>query len=202
MAEASAVAASITGIVRFGLQLATTIQTFVESSFDTEELLRDIALEISSNASTLSQLQQILEGEEATGGPNQGPKVFKDEGVEQIELIVVQCDKVCKSVALFILKAGSGGGKSKLTKDTLDVQTFSASSLIKNLKWPWLRPRIKRCQEKLKWLNVHLLLFLQVANLVGLQIQYVCFFDNSSSLFVCGVVANFTKKGWAVSRKF
>jgi hypothetical protein len=173
MAEALGTAASIAGIVGFGLHLATTIQTYFESVLEAEERLRDIALEISSTASALSQLQEVFQAEKATGDVHQGPRVFKDEGLKQIEVIVVECDRVYKSIVVLILKAGPGGGKGKQPTNTLDVRTFTASSLTRNLKWPWLEPRIKRCQETLRWLKVNLLFYLQVGSLVRLQILSV-----------------------------
>ncbi len=107
MAEGLGTAASIAGIIGFGLQLATTLQTYVESVAEAEERLRDIAFEVSSTASALSQLQQVLEAEKVTvGDVHQGPKVLKDEGFKQIEVIVVQCDKVYRCIVVFILKAG------------------------------------------------------------------------------------------------
>lgn len=199
MAEALGAAAAC--IVGFDLQITTTIQTYVETWPEADERLRDIAFEISSNASTLSQVQRVLEDEKATGIMNHSPGVFKDEGIRQIEFTVVQCDKVCKSIVLFILKAGTGGGKAKLTKDTLDLRIFTASTLTRSLKWSWLGPRIKRSQEKLRWLNMHLLLYLQVAGLVRLQIQLVSS-SNPISLFVGNLVINSEKKGWAASREF
>jgi hypothetical protein len=173
MAEALGAAASIAGIVGFGLQLATTIQTYVESVSEAEERLRDVAFEISSTASALSQLQEVLEAEKATGDVHQGPRVFKDEGLKQMDVIVVQCDKVYRSIVVFILKAGAGRGKGKQPTNTLDVRAFTAFSLIGNLKWPWLEPRIKRCQEKLRWLKMNLLFYLQVVSLTRLQILSV-----------------------------
>lgn len=173
MAEALGAAASIAGIVGFGLKLATTIQTYIGSALEAEESLRDIAFEISSTASALSQLQEVLEAENATRDVHQGPRLFKDEGLKQIEIRIVQCDKAFKSIVGFTLKAGAGGGKEKQLTNTLDVRTFAASSLTENLKWPWLEPRIKRCHERLRWLNMNLLFYLQVVSLARLQIQSV-----------------------------
>jgi hypothetical protein len=195
MAEALGAAVSVAGIVGFGLHLATTIQTF-ESASEDEERLRDIAFEISSTASALSQLQEVLEAEKATRDVHQGPRVLKDEGLKQIEVIIVQCDKVFKSIVGFILKAGAGGGKGKQLTNTLDVRTFTASSLTENLKWPWLVPRIKRCLEKLRWLNMNLLYYLQVVSLARLQIQSVHSSNPGFPFSGQLLVIDFAKKNW------
>jgi hypothetical protein len=55
MAEALGAAGSIVGIVALGLQLATTLQTYVEAVIEVGERLRDIALDINSTASALKQ---------------------------------------------------------------------------------------------------------------------------------------------------
>lgn len=202
MAEALGASTSIAGIIGFALQITTTIQTYAKSVFEAKKRLVDVASEISSTASTLNRLQEVLEAEKATDDVRQGPKIFKDEGIEQIEGIVAECDKVCRSIVLFILKAERDGGKAKVTKNTLNVQTFTISSLVRISKWSWLEPRIQRCHGKLKWLNIHLMLYLQIGNLVRHQITSVNPLSPDASLSVPPIVVDFAKRNQRLPGSF
>lgn len=177
MAEALAAAASIAGIVGFGLQLATTLLTYVESVMEAEERLRDVAFDVNSTASALKQLQEIIDTDGVATNTDQTPRVFKDEGLKEIEVMAVECEKVYTSIVVFVSKAGTGGGKGKVSSTSVDVRALKAFSLSRNLKWPWLEPRIKRCQDKLRWLKMNLLFNLQLASLARLQIRSVCFYS-------------------------
>jgi hypothetical protein len=181
MAEALGVTASIAGIVGFGLQLATTLQTYVESATEAEEQFRDIALDINSTASALKQLQEIVDTDKAAGPEYSKPRIFKDEGIREIEVMAVECHKVYIAIVIFVTKAGTAGGKGKVSVTSTDLRMFKASCLIsstlgRKAKWQWLEPRIKRCQDKLRWLKMNLLFNLQLASLARLQIELVTLF--------------------------
>ena len=114
MAEALGAASSIVGIIGFGLQLATTLQTYVEAVIEAEETLRDIAFDINSTASALKQLQEIIDADKADTGMQNNPKVFKDEGRKEIEVLAVQCGKLYTTIVVLVTKAGTLGGKGKI----------------------------------------------------------------------------------------
>ena len=173
MAEDLGATSSAVGIVGFGLQLATTLQTYVEAVIEAEERLRDIAFEVNSTASALKQLQEIIDADKADGNLQKNPKVFKDEGRKEIEVLAVQCGKVYTTIVILVTKAGTSGWQGKMPANSLDVRTLRASSLSRNMKWPWLEPRIKRCQEQLRWLKMNLLFNLQLASLARFQIGSV-----------------------------
>lgn len=164
MAEAIGVASGIVGIFGFGLQLATTLQTYVEAVLEAPERLRDIAFEVSSTASALKQLQDIIDSEnkddrEANGTDDivRRPKVFKHDGRKEIETLAAQCGKVYVVIVGLVAKAGPSDAKGKAKADTIDVQVLTAFNISRSLIWPWVEPRIKRCQEQLRWLKMSLL---------------------------------------------
>ena len=90
-AEALGAAGSIVGIVAFGLQLATTLQTYVEAATEAGKRLRDIAFDINSPASALKQLQNIIDADQVDSTLRKSSKDFKDEGLKEIEFIAMQC---------------------------------------------------------------------------------------------------------------
>lgn len=171
MAEALGAAGSVAGIVSFGLQLATTLQTYIETMLEAEERLRDITFDINSTASALRQLQDIID-EDKTGNDvrKSTPKVFKDEGRREIEVIAQKCGKVYRTIVLLVNKAGNIDSKKSVSTASSDVVPLKISSLTRMMKWPWVEPHIKRCQEQLRWLKMSLLFNLQLASLARLQL--------------------------------
>lgn len=171
MAEVLGAAGSIAGIVSFGLQLATTLQTYIETMLEAEERLRDITFEINSTASALRQLQDILDDDKrGTGVGKLSPKVFKNEGRREIEAIAQKCGKVYRTIVLLVNKAANLGPKNMVSTASSDVVQLKISSLTRMMKWPWVEPHIKRCQEQLRWLKMSLLFNLQLASLARLQL--------------------------------
>lgn len=145
MAEALGAAGSIVGIVAFGLQLATILQTYVEAALEAEERLRDIAFDINSTASALKQLQDIIDADQVDGALRKSPRVFKDEGLKEIEAMAGQCGKVYGIIVMLVTEAGtsdgkgketSGKGKGKSFTSSPDMRTLKMSSLTRRLKWP------------------------------------------------------------------
>lgn len=170
MAEALGAAGSIAGIVSFGLQLATTLQTYIETMLEAEERLRDITFDINSTASALRQLQDIIDNDKmGTKAGKLTPKVFKDEGRREIEAIAQKCGKVYGTIVLLVNKAGNLDPNSAAPPAS-EVLPLKVSSLTRMMKWPWVEPHIKRCQEQLRWLKMSLLFNLQLASLARLQL--------------------------------
>ncbi|CAG8975348.1 hypothetical protein HYALB_00005678 [Hymenoscyphus albidus] len=173
MPEASEAVDSIVGIVNFGLRLATTLQTYVETALEAEERMRDITFDINSTASALKQLQDIIEHDKADDNLGEfGTRVFKDEGRREIEAIAHKCGKIYRTVVLLVNKASTSGFKKVIPVASSEIVHLKVSSLTR-MKWPWVEPHIKRCQEQLRWLKMSLLFNLQLASLARSQLRYV-----------------------------
>ena len=109
MAEAAAATGSIADVVGFGLQLATTIHTYVEAVWEAKNRLRDVAFDINSTASTLKQLQAVIEADQG-----HKTKVLKDDGLEEIEELAVACEKVYSTIVILLTKARTSEGRVKV----------------------------------------------------------------------------------------
>jgi hypothetical protein len=180
MADPLGAASSIVGIVGFGLQLATTLQTFMELTAEAQEALHDIVFDVNATASALKQLQDIISADKATAEQHDKPPVFKDAGLREIQALAIKCEKIYKTIIVLIHKASDsdkakrkddGGGGGELA---IDPTALKPMTLLRKLRWPWLAPRVGRCQEQLRWLKMSLLLNLQLANLAQAQFRYVC----------------------------
>lgn len=164
MAEAGA-AGSIPGVVTFGLQLATTIHTYVEAVWEAKDRLRDVAFDINSTASTLKQLQALLNADQ-----EQATKVFRDDGVNEIRDLAIACGKVYSTIVILLTKAGSPDQRGKVLAEAVNPLTLKTSCLTRHMRWAWLAPRIKRCQGQLRLFKTKLILMLQLANLTRVQL--------------------------------
>jgi hypothetical protein len=178
MADPLEAAGSIVGIVAFGMQLATTLQTYIELTADTKEHLHDLVFDVNATASALRQLQDIIDSDKASTQDNNLSPIFKDAGLKEIEGLAIKCERVYKTIIILVQKASNSehkAGVSGETKDTnrhemaINPSSLKSSSLIRRLRWPWLAPRVNHCQEQLRWLKMSLLLNLQLANLARLQ---------------------------------
>ncbi|CAG8948686.1 hypothetical protein HYFRA_00001806 [Hymenoscyphus fraxineus] len=171
MSEASEAADSIVDIVNFGLRLATTLQTYVETALEAEERMRDITFDINSTASALKQLQDIIEHDKAGDNLGEiGTRVFKDEGRREIEAIAHKCGKIYRKVVLLVNKASASGFNRGIPVTSSDLVHLKILSLTR-MKWPWVEPQIKRCHEQLRWLKMSVLFNLQLASLARSQLS-------------------------------
>lgn len=171
---------SVLGIVSFGLQLATTLQTYIEATREFKDRFFEIVVEINSTAATLRQLQDLLDTDEQVQDGQAKQKVFTQEGRQEIIVLTSQCGKLYTTIVVLLKKAGTAIGKGTTDPSPAEIQTlkFLTSSNLRNLQWPWLEPRIKRCQDQLQWLKISLLFNLQLATLARFQIRFMA----SSSL--------------------
>lgn len=171
MAEESA---SIVDIVGFGLQLGTTLQSYVETSRDAKDGLVDVASDINATASTLKQLHDLLHADDVETSQMQ---VFKPEGRQEIMAMTTQCQNLYTTIIVLLTKAGSasvkGKAKDNVTFASVGNSILQVSSLTRDLNWDWLGRRIERCQGQLGWLKMSLLLNLQLASLARFQIRYL-----------------------------
>lgn len=169
MAEQSA---SIVDIVGFGLQLGTTLLSYIETSRDAKDGLLDVASDVNATASALKQLQDLLRADDVESTQMQ---VFKPDGRQEIMAMTIQCQSLYTTIVVLLTKAGSANGKGKakgnVTFDSVGNSMLKVSSLTRDMNWDWLEQRIERCQEQLGWLKMSLLLSLHLANLAHFQIR-------------------------------
>lgn len=174
MAEAIGVAGSIIGIVAFGPQLGVTLQTHIEGAVEASDRLQEIAPEINSTAAVLSQLPSVMKKDCDAAAP-----VFNIDGVRDIKQLSARCKRIY-GVNIILLNEAAEGSQNKKVKrqvsaDGLDHLSLKLNKLgfRRKLAWPWLEPRIKRCQQELRQVKLDLFLHIQVANLAQFQIQFV-----------------------------
>lgn len=158
-------ALSTAEVATFGLQLATTIHTYVEAVWEAKDRLRDVAFDINSTASTLKQLQAVVSSDK-----DQTTKVLKDAGLEEIRDLTAACGKIYSTIVILLTKAGTPEGKGKVNADAVDPLVLKTSCLTRHMTWSWLAPRIKRCQAQLRLLKTKLILNLQLANIARVQL--------------------------------
>jgi hypothetical protein len=97
-------------------------------------------------------------------------KVFKDEGLEEIETVAAQCGKVYATITILVTKAGTSASKGKTAASFGDMPVLRASNLVRTLRMPWLEPRLKRMEEQIRWLKMKVLLNLQLGALAKVQL--------------------------------
>ncbi|OTA67870.1 hypothetical protein K449DRAFT_186168 [Hypoxylon sp. EC38] len=161
MADPLGAAGSIVGIAAFGLQFATTLQTYIETVADARGTLRDIALDVSATASALEQLHEFTKADE------NGKAIANDLGVQQVVRLATQCKQVYTAIIDLIAKAAGipRDANGEVSLDALDLNTLNAISLMQKLIWPFKEPRIKKHQEELRWLKISLLFHLRLMEL-------------------------------------
>ncbi|OTA87277.1 hypothetical protein M434DRAFT_35422 [Hypoxylon sp. CO27-5] len=161
MADPLGAAGSIVGIAAFGLQFATTLQTYIETVADARGTLRDIALDVSATASALEQLHEFTKADE------NGKAIANDLGVQQVVRLATQCKQVYTAIIDLIAKAAGipKDANGEVSLDALDLNTLNAISLMQKLIWPFKEPRIKKHQEELRWLKISLLFHLRLMEL-------------------------------------
>jgi hypothetical protein len=165
MAQAPGAPSSIVSIIAYGLQLSTNLETYAEGFSDAEEKLYDLSADISASAAALIQLQQVVENDDAAP-----TRVLKEEGRQEIENVAAQCEKVYKTVIIIVNKAGTSANKGKLAADFGERPVLKPSSLLRDLRWPWLNPRIERIDRQLRWIKMKVLLHLQLAEIAKVQL--------------------------------
>ncbi|RDL35254.1 uncharacterized protein BP5553_07185 [Venustampulla echinocandica] len=159
--EALGAAGSIIGIAGFGLQIATTLQTYAEATLEADDRIRDIANDISATASALQRLQAVITRDENL----KNGKVFSVEGLKSVNKIASQCDTVFKRTVELLNKAGKPEEELANAERSKELKI----STLGYLKWPWLEPKIMRCRQELERLLVKLFLFLQISSLAVQQ---------------------------------
>ncbi|RSL78144.1 hypothetical protein CEP51_008463 [Fusarium floridanum] len=169
------------GVVGLGLQLATTLQTYVEGVAGTEDRLRELSFDVASTASTLKQLEDMLDADKAAAentSINQASDsvtIFTDQGRRDVYLLSRRCEKVYQGILAVIVSASSPpSAKVKAIAANVglsDLTTTRLAQFVRALKWPLIESRVKTCLEELRWLKMDLLLHLQVATIARVQLR-------------------------------
>jgi hypothetical protein len=170
MAEAAKDPGSIVSVVAYGLQLATTLQTYAEGLSEAKEKLCELAVDISTTAAALKQLQEAVDADKNRSTSYRHIKVFKDEGLLEIETVAAQCGKIYATIVILVIKAGTSASKGKTAASFGDMPVLKVSSLLRTMRMAWLEPRIKRIEEQMRWLKMKVLLNLQLASLAKVQL--------------------------------
>ncbi|KAF5011713.1 hypothetical protein FDECE_2173 [Fusarium decemcellulare] len=174
MAEALGAAGSIVGIVAFGLQLAVTLQTYVEAVAEANDRLREVAFDVNSTAAMLKQLQGLIEEDRDADTP-----LFNVNGVRDVERLSKKCNKIYGGIVILLNKASEDGDKGQIkmetTADAIPDASIKAINLSfrRKMAWSWLEPRINRCQQELRQVKLDLLLQVQVITLAQFKIKFV-----------------------------
>ncbi|KAF4464678.1 hypothetical protein FALBO_8476 [Fusarium albosuccineum] len=174
MAEALGAAGSIVGIVAFGLQLAVTLQTYVEAVAEANDRLREVAFDVNSTAAMLKQLQGLIEEDRNSDTP-----LFNVNGVRDVERLSKKCNKIYSGIVILLNKASEDGDKGQIkmetTADAIPDASIKAINLSfrRKMAWSWLEPRINRCQQELRQVKLDLLLQVQVITLAQFKIKFV-----------------------------
>ncbi|KAI9802128.1 MAG: hypothetical protein M1833_002049 [Piccolia ochrophora] len=150
-------AGSAVGIASFGLQLATTLTSYVESAFEAGERIKDIADEISSTAGALQSLEELVDLDRSGA---KRAKIFNGDGLKRIQQTARQCYTIFKRIIAALNKAGKAADND-FEKTDREIKL----SGFEHLKWPWLQPQIDRYRADLERQKVTLLLMLQIATL-------------------------------------
>lgn len=181
-------AASVVGIVSFGLGLAKSLQAFLDSVAEAKETIAVIVVEINLTTSTLEQLQDLIDQDKAASTGQHHAAVIKDAGLKAIDSCALECQRIYVQIIILIEKAsmynGEDGRNSAWPQTPaaddpngpavrLAVFSKNVTKLGRKMRWPWLEPRIKRCQEHLERLKLSLSLRLQVFQLAESRARYV-----------------------------
>lgn len=181
-------AASVVGIVSFGLGLAKSLQAFIESVIESEETMTLIVADVNATASTLKRLQDFIDQDKAASEEEHRATVFNSTGIREIGACALQCQKIYVQIIILIERASMQASEDEsentgtqslvaeeLSKSAVRLEAFSknVTKLGRKMRWPWLEPRIKRCQEHLGRLKISLMLSLQVFLIARSRARYV-----------------------------
>lgn len=175
------------GIASFGLRLATTLQTYIASTVDSPQRLKNCVSDIGSTASALQQLQDLLTADgvqDADGGSGDAAnnqQLFSVEGKREVERLGDRCKEVYERIVEMLSTASQRGTRAREKGKVAKKREFNIPgkdkdeavfgielSMLDHIKWPWVEPRIERCREELERLMTKLLLMLLIIGLARL----------------------------------
>ncbi|KAK7942735.1 uncharacterized protein PG986_011848 [Apiospora aurea] len=121
-------------------KLATTLQTYVEAVADAEQTLQVIALEVSTTASALRQLQDLVEADALATQESRTP-VLNANGTREIESLGRKCKTVYQAIVHLLVKSNGSDVEDHPTSYTsiADLETLKTKTRFGKLKWPWVK---------------------------------------------------------------
>lgn len=170
MAEAPETAVPLVAVVSYGLQLATTLHLYAEGRSDAKEKLVELSVDVNATESALKQIQDAISIDKNNAALHNYSKIFKDEGLAEINNVASQFAKIYRTIVILVTKAGTSVSKRRTSESFGDMPVLRTSSLIRTLKWAWLEPRVKRLQEQMQWLKMKVLLNLQLVSIAKIQL--------------------------------
>jgi len=173
-------AGSIVGIVSFGVRLGTALHTYTELASEAADALHDITFDVNATASALRQLNELIEADKLAAAEQSRPPIFKEAGEAEIRDVAAKLEQVYKTIVTLVYKAtnsnfnpkAAGAGQPAQGADmVIDPSLLKPLNFLRKAQWPWLAPRIDRCQTQLRWLKISLLINLQIANLAQMYLN-------------------------------
>lgn len=174
MADPLGVAGSIVGIVAMGMKLGTTLQAYVETAVDSKDSVRDIAFGLSTTASMLQQLLELVKPGDAEAGRGH-PPILKEAGSREILMLANKCRTVYEGIFDLAIKAtrpkDSKGKDKENAPGEIDLDSLTIQTLYQKMVWPWYEPRVKKQQDQLQGLKIDLILHLFVFKIAQLKMR-------------------------------
>ena len=149
--EAVGAAASVVGIVAFGVQLCQILQIQLDDVRDADESLTQLVEEIKGTTYSITELRKLLQKDEEPS-PN---RIFSDEGYAELTRIIERCEIVFRNIVALVAKAGREAlvavddfqrtlnrkdtGKAE-KQVTLDIEVSKSEHLL----YPFRKARIQK----------------------------------------------------------
>ncbi|KAK5653820.1 hypothetical protein OQA88_7978 [Cercophora sp. LCS_1] len=167
----------LSGIAAFGMRLATTLQTYIELNSNASDVFEGVVSEINASASALKLLHDVIETDKVDVEAQGRVALFKEEGMDEMNTLVAKCNKVYNIIVGAVHKAGEKPPKDDDEQPPQAPEPVTLSSLkplysvLHDMKWSWLEPRMESCQDQLRYLKIGLLLNLQISGLAKLNLN-------------------------------
>ncbi|KAK3368388.1 hypothetical protein B0H63DRAFT_528757 [Podospora didyma] len=169
MAEAAGAMGSIIDTIAYASQLATQIQTCAELTGKAGEELQYIGFEVMATASALRLLNEVIEADKTAAEEH---RIFNNAGVASIKSLAADCEKLYSTIVVILRKACTPKDSShKVAGVNPNDGLIPLRISISQMRWSWLSPRVTRCWEQLRWLEVGLLIHLKIAHLAELHVK-------------------------------
>ncbi|KAH8667487.1 hypothetical protein BGZ60DRAFT_50917 [Tricladium varicosporioides] len=160
--------------IEAGLKLATTLETCraIIIDDDIEYELDCIGREIQATASALQQLYTVSHSASSELPEAERLDVFADDGFREIIELSERCATVYDTIVVLISKAGTPSGqKAKVPVKGINGLKLTINIIQEGMKGRWLKPRLEKCLEQLKWLKMNILCLIQLGGLAKIQLM-------------------------------
>jgi len=189
MAESAkpAPAVPLPAIAAFGTRLATALDTLFCLSKSAGDHLSDAIYNVQATSAAMRQLHGMLEADNIAvlASQHQKTPIFKDAGLAEIDALAAKCHTIYKLMILITRQAGEPEDKEESDIDLgkmrlvlnrneavgedepmpIDSHMLRPLNVLRKIRWDWLEPRMKYCNQQLVWLKLGLLLNMQVCEL-------------------------------------